>query len=159
MMQNYSGCLNTDILHTLWGVCVVQSISRTYTVPETCVCFLVFKATGKRGGLYLILLSFYKIVEVVTFEYGHLKPACAPWLHKLALGAQVTLYIHWPRTEKPPWNKLPLSPCISATLSKSVRWNRFSVKNPCCIYSHWKIHMMLFISCTNTCQFVLTICL
>jgi len=48
-----------------------------YTVPEACACFLVFKAAGNRSGLYFIS-SFYKIVEVVTFEYGYLKPACAP---------------------------------------------------------------------------------
>lgn len=33
MMQNYSGYLNVNILNTQ-GVCVVQSISRIYTVPE-----------------------------------------------------------------------------------------------------------------------------
>lgn len=96
MMQNYSGCLNTNVLHTLGSAYCAKHQKNIHGAREACVCFLVFKAAGKRGGLHL-----NKIVGVVTFEYGHLKPACSPRLHKPALGAQVTLYIHWPRTEKP----------------------------------------------------------
>lgn len=45
----------------VWGVCGMQTISRLDTVPEACVCLLVFKASkGKTGDLYLIIFSLRK---------------------------------------------------------------------------------------------------